>query len=253
MRHEIKIFFTALMFFTRIPCPKWVDHSPEYLTKSSRYFPLIGIIVGTIGALIYYLSLLIFPHPIAILLSIIGTIWTTGSFHEDGLADVCDGFGGGWKKEDILRIMKDSRLGTYGVVGLWATLGLKFLCLYYIDSKLIPLVLIAGHSLSRFAAATLLYTLDYVRDDADSKAKPAAQQMSVISLIVGAIFGIGSLIIFQNFYIFSLLVPVFIARAYLARFFLKWIGGQTGDCAGATQQICEVVFYLSFVALWKYF
>lgn len=252
MKKEIRIFFTALMFFTRIPCPKWVGHEPEYLNKSSRYFPLVGIIVGGIGALIYYLSSLVFPHPVAILLSMIGTIWTTGSFHEDGLADVCDGFGGGWKKEDILRIMKDSRVGTYGVVGLCAVLALKFVCLYYMDPKLIPMVLIAGHSLSRFVASTLLYTHEYVRENEDSKAKPAAQRISAGSLFTGTIFGFAPLLLFQNISIFILLLPVFSARWYMGRLFAKWIGGQTGDCGGATQQICEVIFYLSLLAIWKY-
>lgn len=252
MKKEIRIFFTALMFFTRIPCPKWVGHEPEYLNKSSRYFPLVGIIVGCVGALIYYFSSLVFPHPVAILLSMIGTIWTTGSFHEDGLADVCDGFGGGWKKEDILRIMKDSRVGTYGVVGLCSVLALKFICLYYLDGKLIPVVLIAGHSLSRFAASTLLYTHDYVRENDDSKAKPAAQRISAGSLFIGAMFGIIPLLLFQNLSAFSLLLPVFIARWYMGRLFTKWIGGQTGDCGGATQQVCEVIFYLSLLAIWKF-
>ncbi|MBI4929324.1 MAG: adenosylcobinamide-GDP ribazoletransferase [Bacteroidetes bacterium] len=252
LKKEIRIFFTALMFFTRIPCPKWIDHSEEYLSKSSRYFPLIGIIVGGIGALVYYSFSFIFPHPIAILLSMVSTILVTGAFHEDGLADMCDGFGGGWTKQDILRIMKDSRTGTYGVVGLCSMLAIKFASLYYMDSKLIPLVLIAGHSLSRFAASTLLYTLDYVREDADSKAKPAAGRISAFSLCVGAVFGIISLALFFNYYVFALLVPVFIARWYLGHYYKKWIGGHTGDCGGATQQICEVVFYLSFIVLWKY-
>src|SRR5436190_855381 len=98
MKKEIRIFFTALMFFTRIPCPRWVDHSEDYISQSTRYFPLIGIVVGTIGTIIFYIGSFVFPHFIAILLSMIATIIATGAFHEDGLADVCDGFGGGWKK-----------------------------------------------------------------------------------------------------------------------------------------------------------
>lgn len=252
MKKEIRIFIAALMFFTRISCPKWINYSSEYLAKSARYFPLVGIIVGSIGALVYYGSSFIFPHPLAILLSMISTILATGAFHEDGLADMCDGFGGGWNKQDILRIMKDSRTGTYGVVGLCTVLALKFAALYYVDSRLIPLVLIAGHSLSRFVASTLLYNLDYVRDDDQSKAKPAAGRMSTSSLFVGLLFVIVPLALFLNYFIFLLLIPVFAMRWYLGRFFVKWIGGQTGDCAGATQQICEVVFYLSLLALWKY-
>jgi adenosylcobinamide-GDP ribazoletransferase len=196
MKKEIKIFFTALMFFTRIPCPKWVDHSPDYLTKSSRYFPLVGIIVGVIGAAVYVGSSFILPHPIALLLSMISTILATGAFHEDGLGDMFDGFGGGWTKEKILLIMKDSRTGTYGIVGLIATLAVKFAALFYMDPLRIPVVLITGHALSRFAASTLLYTLEYVRDEDQSKAKPAAQKMSTGSLLVGSLFGIGSLIFF---------------------------------------------------------
>lgn len=252
MKKEIRIFFTALMFFTRIPCPKWVDHSPGYLTKSSRYFPLIGIIIGGIGAFVYYGSSFVFPHPISILLSMLSTILATGAFHEDGLGDMCDGFGGGWTKEKILLIMKDSRTGTYGVIGLCFVLALKFSALFYINPKLIPIVVIAGHALSRFAASTLLYTLDYVRNDDQSKAKPAAQKMSKGSLLAGAIFGIAPMILFFNYYIFLVLIPVFAIRWYLGRFFFKWIGGQTGDCGGATQQICEVVFYLSLIVLWKF-
>jgi adenosylcobinamide-GDP ribazoletransferase len=252
MKKEIKIFFTALMFFTRIPCPKWVDHAPDYLTKSSRYFPLVGIIVGAIGALVYFGCSFIFPHPIALLLSMISTILATGAFHEDGLGDMCDGFGGGWTKEKILLIMKDSRTGTYGIVGLIATLTLKFAALLYTDPVHIPLVLIAGHALSRFAASTLLYSLEYVRDEDQSKAKPAAQKMSTASLLIGALFGIIPLVLFFNDVVFLVLIPVFAMRWYLGRFFVKWIGGQTGDCGGATQQLCEVVFYLSLLVLWKF-
>jgi adenosylcobinamide-GDP ribazoletransferase len=252
MKKEIHIFFTALMFFTRIPCPGWIDHSPEYLTKSARYFPLVGIIVGGIGGLVYYLSAFIFPHSISLILSMTSTILATGAFHEDGLADMCDGFGGGWTKENILRIMKDSRVGTYGMVGLVFVLALKFACLFQVDPKIIPFVLIAGHALSRYAASTLLYTLEYVRDDADSKAKPAAGKMSLASLVVGGIFGILPLALFLNPYFLLLIIPVYLMRWYLARFFVKWIGGQTGDCGGATQQLCEVVFYLSWIALWKF-
>lgn len=253
MKKEIRIFLTAVMFFTRIPCPSWVDHSSEYLSKSTRYLPLIGIIVGAIGALVYIVSSFILPRTIALLLSMIAAIYITGAFHEDGLSDMCDGFGGGWSKEDILRIMKDSRIGTFGVIGLLSVLALKFAALYQIPSMQIPLVLISGNAFSRFVATTLLYTHKYVREDADSKAKLAATvQMSKKSLIIGGVFGIAPLFLFFNYYIFLLLIPVFLTRWYLGRLFMNKIGGQTGDCIGAAQQICEVVFYLSFLVLWKF-
>ncbi|MEW7290724.1 adenosylcobinamide-GDP ribazoletransferase [Aquimarina sp. 2304DJ70-9] len=252
MKKEIHIFFTALMFFTRIPCPKWVDHDPEYLKLSSKYFPLVGIIVGGIGALVFYGSSFMFSIEISLLLSMFATIYTTGAFHEDGFADVCDGFGGGWTKDKILLIMKDSRLGTYGTVGLLLILSIKFAALRETEVYYIPLVIISGHSLSRFIATTLIFTHPYVRDTEDSKAKPAAKSMSLQMVVISGLFGIAPLFFFKNPWVFLVLVPIYISKMFLGAKFKKWIGGQTGDCAGAVQQLSEVVFYLTFIALWKY-
>ncbi len=240
------------MFFTRIPCPKWVDHNPEFLTKSARYFSLVGIIVGGIGALVFYGFSFLFSTEIALLLSMASTIYTTGAFHEDGFADVCDGFGGGWTKEKILLIMKDSRLGTYGTVGIILILAAKFSALREVPHHVIPLTIITGHSLSRFIATTLIYTHPYVRDTEDSKAKPAAKSITFKTLIVSAGFGIAPIFFFNEPLIFLTLIPCYLAKMYLGAKFKKWLGGQTGDCAGATQQFCEIVFYLSIIALWKF-
>jgi len=254
MKKEIRVFFTALMFFTRIPCPKWVDHSQEYLNKSSRYFPLMGWIVGGISALVLCGASLVLPFPIAILLSMVASIWVTGAFHEDGLADVCDGFGGGWTKEKILLIMKDSRVGAFGIIGLIMVLGMKFLCLtsFPLSSVGLGLIIIAGHSLSRFVAITFLFTHEYARDDDQSKSKPLATKISGGSLLLAAIFGIAPMFLLSSYYVFILIVPVYLTKMLLGRFYKKWIGGYTGDCLGATQQICEVVFYLGLIVLWKY-
>ncbi|OEK08710.1 adenosylcobinamide-GDP ribazoletransferase [Flavivirga aquatica] len=252
MKKEAQIFFTAIMFFTRIPCPKWVDHNPEYLKKSTKYFSLVGIIIGATAALVYYGTSFVFSTEISILLSMVSTIYITGAFHEDGFADVCDGLGGGWTKEKILLIMKDSRLGTYGAVGLLLILALKFSALREIPLHLIPLTLIAGHSLSRFIATTLIYTHPYVRDTDDSKAKPAAKSITLSNISFSAIFGIAPLFFFKTPFIFLTLIPTYLAKMYLGAKFKKWLGGQTGDCAGAVQQLCEVVFYLSVIALWKF-
>lgn len=252
MKKEIHIFFTALMFFTRIPCPKWVNHDPEYLKLSARYFSLIGIIVGSIGALVFYGASFLFSIEISLLLSIFATIYTTGAFHEDGFADVCDGFGGGWTKEKILLIMKDSRVGTYGTTGLLLILSIKFTTLREVELYYIPLVIISGHSLSRFIATTLIFTHPYVRDTEDSKAKPAAKSMSVSSLCLSMLWGIVPLFFFKNPWVFLTLIPMYISKMFLAAKFEKWIGGQTGDCAGAVQQLSEVLFYLTVIGIWKY-
>ncbi|WP_062057868.1 adenosylcobinamide-GDP ribazoletransferase [Aquimarina longa] len=252
MKKEIHIFLTAILFFTRIPCPKWVNHNPEYLKLSSKYFSLVGILIGGIGALVFYGASFLFPVEVSLLLSMVATIYSTGAFHEDGFADVCDGFGGGWTKDKILLIMKDSRLGTYGTIGLLFILGIKFTVLRIIEIQHIPLVLIAGHSLSRFIATTLLYTHPYVRDTEDSKSKSAAKHINIPSLIISGIFGITPLFFFKNPWVFITIITMYASKLFLGFKFKKWIGGQTGDCAGAVQQLSEIVFYLTIIALWKY-
>ncbi|SHI70615.1 adenosylcobinamide-GDP ribazoletransferase [Aquimarina spongiae] len=252
MKKEIHIFFTALMFFTRIPCPKWVNHDPRYLRLSAKYFSLVGIIVGGIGAAVFYGTSFLFSKEIALFLSMFSTIYATGAFHEDGFADVCDGFGGGWTKEKILLIMKDSRLGTYGTIGILLLLAIKFVALSELPIQYIPIALIAGHSLSRFIAVTLLYTHPYVRENDDSKAKPAAKNISFTMVLVSAVFGILPLLFFMNPWLFITLIPMYISKMFLGAKFKKWIGGQTGDCAGAVQQLSEVIFYLSVIAIWNY-
>ena len=118
IKEEIKIFFTSLMFYTRLPCPSYIDHSENYLNKATRYFPLIGIIVGTISFILFWIFNQIFNVEISIIIAIATGILITGAFHEDGFADTFDGFGGGWTKEKILEIMKDSRIGAYGAISL---------------------------------------------------------------------------------------------------------------------------------------
>jgi adenosylcobinamide-GDP ribazoletransferase len=264
MKKQLHIFFTALMFYTRIPCPKNIDHNPDYLNKASRYFPLIGWIVGGICFGIYYLSSIVFSVEIALILSIIAGILTTGAFHEDGFADVCDGFGGGWTKEKILLIMKDSAIGAYGAIGLVLLFFLKFEAVFSLVSKseivnlqsaiCILLLFVSAHSVSRLAAISIVFTHQYSREDASSKSKPIAQNFTWKEVIGALFFGLLPFVVlsFFQWQLLLALVPVFIARFFLARYFQKWIDGYTGDCLGATQQVCEVIFYMSIIAIWKF-
>jgi len=252
MKKEIRYFLTAILFYTRIPCPKWVDHSEEYLRGSSRYFPLVGVLVGALSAFIFWLLHYILPNSLSISLSMVFSILLTGALHEDGMADMCDGFGGGWTKEKILTIMKDSRIGTFGAIGLIAVLGLKFISLNSISTSQIPLVLIAGNSISRFFAISFLYTQSYAREEGDSKIRPMAHTLSFQDLIFTGFFGLAPLIFFMDYHILWILPILIMVRYYLAYMFKKWIGGYTGDCLGAVQQITEVLFYLGFIGLIRF-
>lgn len=252
MKREIRIFFTALMFFTRIPCPSFTDHDPEYLNKSSKYFTLVGIIVGSISALAFYVFHLIFSLEIALLFSIVASLLTTGAFHEDGFADVCDGFGGGWTKEKILDIMKDSRVGTYGLVGLILLMALKFTSLDQIPVAFIIPTIISAHAVSRLISVSLIYTDEYAREDLLSKAKPLATKMTPTEFLIACVFGLAPLLLLQNWWIFLSLIPLILVKLYFSKYFKKWIGGYTGDCLGAVQQVSEVVYYLSVLLVLKF-
>ena len=256
MTREIRIFFTALMFYTRIPCPSWSEHDPSYLEKSTRYFPLIGIIVGSVAFGAYYVSSLALPVHVAVIISMIISLLTTGAFHEDGLADVCDGFGGGWSKEKILEIMKDSRIGTYGAVGLVMILLLKLFLLIELSTEQLMFVFLAfvtSHAISRLTATWMIAVFDYAREDAASKAKPIAMRISAKELVIASLTALLPLIIlclFFNPWFLLVLMPSPLLVWYLGSYFRRWIGGYTGDCLGAVQQISEVFCYIAFVVIW---
>lgn len=189
------------------------------------------------------------PVPLAVLLSTAATIWLTGAFHEDGWADVCDGFGGGMTRADVLEIMKDSRLGTYGTIGLVMVLALKVGALIAISADgLVWAVLLAAHPLSRLAATTVIFSQRYVYADEESKAKPLATSISPVSLAVAFIFG-GLPLLLIPFKLWWGTAAVVGITWWAARWFKRRIGGYTGDCLGAVQQLSETAFYLTAVGL----
>lgn len=248
LRRELEYFLGAVRFFTRLPVPAWVGHSAEALNGSARYFPAVGLVVGAIGALIYLAALQLWPQPVAVLLAMAATIHATGAFHEDGLSDAADGLGGGWDKLRILEIMKDSRVGSYGVVALWLGLTGKFVLLAALDPALVPWALLAGHAVSRYASTLLLATMDYVREDLQAKAKPLATRLSAGALVAATAFvalGLAPLPWPQA--VAGCLLAA-LATLWLAAKFRRWLGGYTGDCLGAVQQVAEIAFYLGLLA-----
>ena len=242
---ELEYFFGAVRFFTRLPVPAWVGHSAEMLNHSARYFTLVGLIVGLIGALVFAATSFFWPKTLAVLLAMAATILVTGAFHEDGWADMVDGFGGGWTRERTLEIMKDSRIGSYGAIALVLLLLAKFMALVELDMLLIAPALIAGHALSRLCATSVMHFLDYARDE--GKAKPLATRISIGELVVAGAFGLIALVLLPPLPVITGVLFAAAATAFLTRKFRRRLGGYTGDCLGATQQLSEVAFYLGLL------
>ena len=257
---ELQIFFTAIMFYTRIPCPKWVDHDPEFINQSIRYFPIIGWIAGLVAFSGYFLGFIVEGPVLGVIISLIFSVLLTGAFHEDGFADVCDGFGGGWTKKKILIIMKDSRIGAYGAIGLILMILLKATLMNTVFSSnsdwlWVLLIFILAHTLSRFMASTFVYTHSYVRDDSTGMNKPVVKKSNPVNLVLSAFYTaipFGAFVFYFGWDILMLIPATYIVKWLLGRYFFKWIGGYTGDCLGATQQIAEVSFYLFALLLWKF-
>ena len=252
LKRELRSLLTAAQYFTRIPVPTWVGHSAAQLERASRYFPLIGLGVGAIGAAAFWLGSLLFPPFIAATLSTLATLAVTGAFHEDGLADTIDGLGGGVTRERALEIMKDSRVGAFGVLALLLVILLKVSALAAMSLRDGVLALMAGHALSRGCAVLLIAGLPYARSDDSTRAKPVVEHVRRLDFAIACLCSIAPLVLLWPRVVLSLGV-VLITLAMLFRWFKRRLGGYTGDTLGATQQCCEVAFYLSLVASWKSF
>ncbi len=275
MSHQLRLFLLAVQFFTRIPIPDWVGFSTPWLQQSARYFPWVGILIGLVTAGVYWLAALFWPPLLAVLLSTVAGILLTGAFHEDGFADVCDGFGGGTTRERVFEIMKDSRVGAYGAIGIGLMLAMKCAALTALAGsggglyagavesvtgsapgstvEMAPVVaLLLAHPLSRLFPTLMLWRMRYAREE--GKAKPMAEHMNRAEFAiacVGALLPVLLLLALGQVHWLGLLVGLGLAClccAWLARGFQRRIGGFTGDCLGATQQVAEVALYLGWLA-----
>lgn len=244
------------MFFTRIPIPFKIPYSSEIMNQSQRYFSWVGLLVGVFNAVVMYLSFQLFNLEIAIILMMISSVLLTGAFHEDGFTDVCDSFGGGYGKEKILTIMKDSRVGAYGAVGIVLLFALKFFSIESLaHSELIKslCIIVLAHSSSRFFAGVMIYTHQYVTDIDASKSKPLANKaLGFKSLVISSLAVILPLILLQDWRLILALFLAYLGKIYLGWYFKKHIGGYTGDCLGTVQQVCEILFYLGTILVWKF-
>ena len=203
---ELRRFWTALAFYTRLPVPEGKPLGE--LSQGSRYFPAVGWIVGGIGAVVYGLAGWGLPHIVVVILAVGAMVLATGALHEDGFADTCDGLGGGWSREDALRIMKDSRLGTYGAVGLVLLLAIKLGALVSLDASSVAWTLIAAQASSRFFALTLTRSLPYVQSEASSKSgglQPLQGTDYQIAAVIGLVQG-GVQALSRSYY--SRLIPL---------------------------------------------
>lgn len=247
VKQEANRFALALGFFSRIPMPAWVRYSPQELNRCCRYFSLVGWLLGGLMALVFMFFQPLLGDSLAVILTLVAGVLLTGAFHEDGLADTCDGLGGGLTVKRKLEIMKDSRIGTYGLVGLVLVLLLKWQALVLLDEQA-PFALLLMAPLSRALSTSLMGRLRYLTEDRLSKSKPLVTQARLEDLSVAVVLAVLPALILAPVAVLACLLAMLLLHGLLVVFYRRALGGYTGDMLGAAQQISEVTGYLVWVA-----
>jgi len=242
---EWQAFWLAVGFLTRIPMLVSIDYSQKLMNQCSVYFPLVGLLLGALYVGLFALLGLFCSPLVSVLLVLCFHLFITGAFHEDGLADSVDAFGGGYTVEKRLEIMKDSCIGTYGTVALVLALALKVALL--VESHHIMLALLLAPAISRQTPLLLMSFLNYVTDPDKSKSKPVAEGFSRRRLGYSSGFTLLVTLVFSAWLpgLWLLAPVVVVGTALLWGWYLKrQLGGYTGDALGASVVFCELLLLL---------
>ncbi|EHO73882.1 adenosylcobinamide-GDP ribazoletransferase [Segatella maculosa] len=244
--------FAAFIFFTRLPF--WRIHQPrkEAYETVVELWPLTGwLTAGCMAATLYFGSFVV-PTALAAMAAIIVRILITGALHEDGLADFIDGFGGGGTdRKRILDIMKDSRIGTYGVVGLVLYFMLLHQSLTILPPRITALMILAADPFFKMMTAQLIQMMPYARTAETAKGQVVYRKISIkaglLLLIQGTLPAIG-LWYFAGLPYLGIAMPALVF--YLLYLLMhRRINGYTGDCCGAVFLLTELTFYLTYITL----
>jgi adenosylcobinamide-GDP ribazoletransferase len=249
-RAELPAFLLALQFLTRLRLPVEVEYAPDAMRDSPRWYPAAGVVVGVICGVIYWGAAGLFTPVLAALLAVAAGVIVTGGLHEDGFADACDGLGGNRPRERVLEIMRDSRIGTYGVLGLGLMMAGKVAALAALPGVAVPFVLIAGHAASRASMLWVMASSDYVRDQGAGSAVAGGvdQRTMVTALVVTGLALVPLVFVVPGMALLAGLCGLAAGHFAMRRRFEARLGGYTGDCLGAVQQCSEIGFYLGLLA-----
>ena len=245
---QVRLLVCAVQFLTRLPTPRLANFEPAWITRSARYFPLVGQLVGVLSALVWLAAGRLWPGLPAAVLAVAAAVLVTGGFHEDGLADSADGLGGGQDPARRLAIMKDSRVGSYGVLALVLALSLRIALLASLSPLAGALALVCAHGGARAAAVAVMALLPYAGDPQAAKVKPAPQGVRPAEALFALVLGAWPLVFLgpaQALLAVALAAVAATAMALLAR---RLIGGITGDVLGAVEQLAEIALLLGAAA-----
>ncbi|WP_303011127.1 adenosylcobinamide-GDP ribazoletransferase [uncultured Bacteroides sp.] len=233
----------ALIFFTRLPFWKIKEVPRDHFKHIVSYWSISGWLTGGVMALVFWGVSHILPPGTAVIAALVSRLLITGALHEDGLADFFDGFGGGTDKESTLRIMKDSHIGSYGVLGLIIYYLLACHLLPLLPVTIIPFILLGGDAWSKSVSSNIINFLPYARTAEASKSGTIYTRMNIREIIISAAGGILPLIMVPADYRVACLFPI-ITFLLILRMLKRRLDGYTGDCCGALFLFCELSFWL---------
>lgn len=247
----MKRLAATLIFFTRLPLWRVVNVDQSFYRRVVELWPVAGWVTALVTAGALYCASLLFTPLVSVVIAFAVRVLFTGAMHEDGLADFFDGFGGGLDRESILRIMKDSHIGTYGTLGLILYFGLLCVTVAQLPVEYACLMILAGDPWSKYCASGIINTLPYCRTAETAKNRTVYPKMDVWSRILAFLFGALPLVWILGWPMLAAVVPLFVSRL-LFRYMRYKIGGYTGDCCGATFLLSELSFYLAVSAIFRW-
>ena len=249
--HFYDRIWAALIFFTRLPF--WRLHQPPKACYETvvEHWPLVGWLTGGVMAATLYGASMVLPYQVAVLVAIVMRLLLTGALHEDGLADFLDGFGGGGNnRQRILDIMKDSHIGTYGVIGLVLYLLLLFFCLSSMSPEMAALAILAADPYAKMLTAQLVSMMPYARREEEAKAKVIYRKITLvsgISLSVQGLLPIGLFVWYMGIVWEPLIFIPALVMYFLYLLIWRRLHGYTGDCCGAVCLMVELSVYLTLM------
>ncbi|HEY3696712.1 adenosylcobinamide-GDP ribazoletransferase [Phenylobacterium sp.] len=251
MRRQLQLVACAVQFLTRVPMPAQAGFEPGWITRSARYFPLVGQGVGAISAAAWLAGLQVWPPALAALVAVGLGILVTGAFHEDGLADTADGLGGGRTPERRLEIMKDSRVGTYGVLALGLVVALRVAALTSLSPGFGAVALVAGHGAARATAVMAMRATPYAGDRDAAKWTPSPAPPGFADFAVAGLIAVWPFAFMPPAATVAGLGPALVAAWLTMLLARRLVGGHTGDVLGAVEQVFEATFLVGLAAVFR--
>jgi adenosylcobinamide-GDP ribazoletransferase len=249
-RRQLAAFLTALRFLTRVPVPDRFFPSSEepaaFLRASVVYFPLVGSLIGTATAAVILSAERLWGPWLAVVIGLAFEALLTGAFHEDAVADFCDAFGGGWSREDVLRILKDSRVGSFGALGLTLALLLRAGGLAALEREQLLAVVVASAALGRWVILPVMAVLPPV-PGRTSLARDVGERLSVRGVVLGGLLtvpGVAAWAVSQPDRFAASLLALLVFVGVFVRYLRQRLGGVTGDCLGCACYVSQILVLL---------